>query len=70
MRNVRVMLLWLLPGLGLSSCATQLPPAKTPVLVQPARLPPPPADVMVPREQTFLQRLLTFSSTSPARQTK
>jgi hypothetical protein len=71
MRNVPAMLLWLLCVLGSSSCATQAPPpAKVPVLVAPAKLPPAPADVMVPREANFLQRLLNFSSTSPAKPTE
>ena len=51
-------------ALVLSSCASS-PPAKVPVQVPPAKLPPPPAQVMVKRDANFHQRLCAiFSSLS------
>ena len=54
--------------LALSGCASSIPlppPPCTPVTVPPAQLPPPPADVMVPRDPTFRDRLLSIFSPSP-----
>lgn len=62
--NVRLMLL--LCVLALYGCATPIQPASVPVEVSAAKLAPAPADVMVPREANFRQRLLNFFSTSPS----
>ena len=56
--------------LALSGCAS-LQPAPTQVVeVKPAQLPPPPADVMVPREANFRQELLRIFGASQPEQTK
>lgn len=56
-------------ALALSACAT-LEPAKTPVQVEPPKLAPPPASVMVQRQPSFQERLRTFFSASPEKPTK
>ena len=49
-------------ALVLCACGTQVPTPSKPVEVAPAKLPPPPADVMVKREATYRQALLNFFS--------
>ena len=52
----------------LSSCASPLPPASVPVEVRPAKLAPLPADVMIPRQSNFrerLQQIFSRSQTTP-----
>jgi hypothetical protein len=54
----------------LAGCASPLPAAK-PLMVEPAKLPPPPPDVMVERQPDFLLNLMQrFSSAKPAEPTK
>ena len=65
MRTVQRLLLWMLCGL-LVGCASPLPAAK-PMMLEPPKLPPAPADVMVERQPDFLTNLLRrFSSEKPA----
>ena len=64
-RTVPVLLLSIA---AISGCATPPPPV-TPAQIEPAKLPPAPADVMVPRPANFQQRLLDFFSSSPAKPT-
>lgn len=54
-------------SLGISACATPAPE-----YVQPPQkvLPPPPAEVMVPRPANFREVLLNFLSVKPIGQTK
>lgn len=57
---------WLLSCVvAISGCAC--PPSTPPSVleVHPPRLPPPPADVMVPREPSFRDRLLRLFYASP-----
>lgn len=63
MRNV--MLLWWACALMLVACSSQPP---QPVVEQ-ARLPEPPAELMVPVEPNFLSRLLNFLSDSQPKPT-
>ena len=55
--------------MALSGCATP-PPAIRPAEIQCPQLPPAPADVMVPGQASFQERLLNFFSSSPAKPTK
>ena len=65
MRTVQRLLLWMLCGL-LVGCASPLPAAK-PMMLEPPKLPPAPADVMVERQPDFLQKLMErFWSAKPA----
>ena len=66
MRTNNVRLMPLLFVLALCGCATQVPPAPTPVVVSALKLAPAPADVMVERPANFRQRLLNFFLSSPA----
>lgn len=68
MRNASTTPLWMIFALAVYGCAIP-PPAKQAVQVEPPQLPPPPADVMVPREANFLDRLLNFFSASPPKPT-
>ena len=65
--NVRLLLVC---ALALSSCATPAvkpDPAPPSVVALPrARLAPPDAEMMVPREPDFLQKVLNFWSVKPA----
>lgn len=71
MRNVCVIVMWLLLVPVLSSCATpELPPAPPSVIEVPGpRLAPPPTGVMVKREANFRERLLNFFCPSCTRPT-
>ncbi len=66
MRNVNMMLIWLLCALALSGCATpDVPPAPPSVIEGPKlRLAAPPDSVMEPRQADFRKRLLDFFCSS------
>lgn len=64
MRKLKGLLTLLLLMLVVSACSTPAPIVR-PVEIQPPKLPPVPADVMVAREPNFRQRLLDFFSASP-----
>lgn len=70
----KLMLMLLLPAfvMGLSSCATPAP-AVQPIEVQPAQLPPAPAQALTYRKRNFLERFLSglsVSSRKPTESTK
>ncbi len=69
LRKLKLSAFGLLLVAALCACET-LPAAKKPVQVEPPKLPPAPANVMVVREPNFLQRLRTFFSASPEKPTK
>lgn len=66
MLKLKRLLTALLCVLAVCACTTLPPPASVPVEVSPARLAPPPADVMVERPANFRERLLEFFQQAPA----
>ena len=70
MPGLRMIASSLICAMAACACAS-LPSAPPQVIeVQAAKLPPAPAEVMVPRQASFLDRLLNFLSAKPVEPTK
>ncbi len=64
MQTLKLPSLSLLLGLALCACTVTKPQAFVPLEVLPPKLPPAPADVMVPETEDFQQEILNFFSAS------
>ena len=70
MQNVKLTSLLPIIALALCACATPAATACKPLDVPPAKLPPPPAEVMEERPANFQERLVNFFSLSAEKPTK